>query len=304
MRNHIYNHDKVVIGSTFEAILYSLLNDCLLITNISLEESISYFDFLTPSECQCLGVEESLSLADKDFGYFKLPIARKLLFNLSLRGLLYPCDKVFSLRVEDSILSIQTKDSRLSKIHFEELYIFDEENIVGIPAPKQEKPKLYKVLDWMDVRSGLSHEHEYYSSEDEFVKEIFFYPSDRIDGLNLMRKDVCAISYLKKKQLDKFEYSDTYARFKIQKIMKSLGIRGARNGRSTENPKVYKYMALKMEAAERQLYKCERDIYEDFDNVKFINITIKEIINEKEKDSTEKPLLSRDSPGGRPKIRF
>lgn len=304
MKNHVYNCDKVVIGITFEAILYSLLHNCFLIPNMKIEEAISYFDFLSPATCEALGVDESFSLPDKEFGYFKLEVARRLIFNLSLRGLIYPTAKVHSLRVEDNRINVRTKDSKLSKIDFKELLIFDERNLEGLTAPTSTSPKLFKVLDWMDVRSGLSHEHDYYKSDDDFINEIFFYPSDRIDGFNPERKDVCAISYLTFDQLNQFEFSDTYARFKIQKIMKSLGIRGARNGRSVENPKIYKHYALKVEASDREMFKCERDIYEDYDNVKFMHLTVDEIIDEEGIEGAEKPLCSRDRPGGRPKIRF
>ena len=51
-------------------------------------------------------------------------------------------------------------------------------------------------------------------SLNDFVKEIYFYPSLRFDG-SVDRKDAVAISYLKKYQLQTFENSDTYVKFKV-----------------------------------------------------------------------------------------
>ena len=52
-----------------------------------------------------------------------------------------------------------------------------------------------------------------------FVNCIHFYPSNRIDGTH-NKKDLAAISYLTKDQLDDFNYSDTYARFVVEDLMK------------------------------------------------------------------------------------
>jgi hypothetical protein len=83
------------------------------------------------------------------------------------------------------------------------------------------------------------------------------------------KKDAVAISFLDKKQLNKFEYSDTYARFKVLDMMKKAGIRGARNGRDSRNPEKYKYYALKAETAHREIQKVKMDLYNDTESIIF-----------------------------------
>ena len=44
-------------------------------------------------------------------------------------------------------------------------------------------------------------------------------------------------------------------KFKITQMMKDAGIRGARNGRDTYNPKIYRYYSPKIEAVEREVIR-------------------------------------------------
>jgi len=112
----------------------------------------------------------------------------------------------------------------------------------------------------------MEHTFEHFHTGDEFVKDIYFYPTERLFGLHPNKKDLVAISYLTKKQLQIFEYSDTYARFKTTKIMKENGITGRKNG--FLNGKQIHY-ALKLEVNYREVRKLQMDLYEDTDNIKF-----------------------------------
>ena len=68
---------------------------------------------------------------------------------------------------------------------------------------------MFKVIDWVNIRSGMVHEHDTLEdTESSFVNKIYFYPSERIDG-NHDKKDLVAVSYMNKKQIDSIEYSDT-----------------------------------------------------------------------------------------------
>ena len=101
------------------------------------------------------------------------------------------------------------------KIKFNKLRIFDAENIEGLGTPKKEITN-FKVVDWVDVKSGMIHDYDFFETDSNFVKEIYFYPSKRFDGAG-SRKDLVSVSYLSKYQLANFENSDTYVKFKILK---------------------------------------------------------------------------------------
>jgi len=81
-----------------------------------------------------------------------------------------------------------------------------------------------EVRDYFAVKRGTIHNFEELPSAGDLVNRVIFYLSPRIDG-NKDRKDVVTISYLKEENLYDFDYSDTIARFKLEKIMNTtLGL--------------------------------------------------------------------------------
>ena len=73
------------------------------------------------------------------------------------------------------------------------------------------------------------------------MNEIWFYPSDRIDGATQV-KDACVGSYLNEREISDFNYSETMARFKMVHEMESKGMKGKFNGYGANGkPKHYKF---------------------------------------------------------------
>ena len=190
---------------------------------------------------------------------------------LSMAGRIPFSDKAHSIRIDDDEKTIYVAGSGASKmkIQYNTLRIFDDTSTSGVEAPTLSDiedqqsdnflpPKKFKILDWFNVRSGCRHEYDYLCSGDDFVKEIYFYPSERVDG-NHNLKDLVAVSYLTETQLHDSEYSDTYVRFKVLDMMKKSGIRGTRNGRDQKNPERYKYYALRIESAIRDVYPLRKN---------------------------------------------
>jgi len=285
MNKHEYEFDEVVIGSGLNALIYSYLSLAPLIFNE--ENKPLFFEFFPPdADLEKLHVEPQqyeLKSADsvKLVGPPKLGIWERMAFILSLSGQIPIADKVAEIRVEDNnILKITTKRFRLVKIKFNKLRIFDNENISGIGPSKKETTD-FKVVDWVDVKSGMIHPYDYFETNYNFIKEIYFYPSARFDGAG-KRKDIAAVSYLNKSQLATFENSDTYAKFRILRIMKNAGIRGARNGRDHLNPEKYKYYAAKVEPRRRQVKKIKPDFYENTENILFDYRSAEEIYRDLE----------------------
>ena len=64
---------------------------------------------------------------------------------------------------------------------------------------------------------------------------------------------MCEISYLDKEQLDKVEYSDIYARFKVLDLMKKSGIQGRKNGLNPKTGKIRR-LSIKIESTGRDVY--------------------------------------------------
>ena len=195
-------------------------------------------------------------------------------------------DKAASISIKDNLLKISTHASRLGKFEFNKLIVFEDKGVYGLPSLQRQEIGKSRVIDWFDVRSGMEHDHNLFESEDDFVKKVYFYPSDRFGNQKSgrVRKDLVAISYLDKDEIDAFDYSDTMARFKILQMMKDTGIRGARNGRDTYNPEIYRYYSPKIEATQREIFPNIKNFYEEDERFEFRYDTPQEIAEQFECD--------------------
>ena len=163
------------------------------------------------------------------------------------------------------------------KVKYSELFVFDDYNLYGLSVPTTGHDK-YVVYDWFVVKSGMKHEYDLIYDKADFVNELIFYPSERIDGEHNL-KDVVGVSYLSKEQLDDFEYSDINARFKTLYMMKQAGIKGARNGRDMKDKTKYKYYSVKLETVSRDIVG-PKNLYESCDNISFIYSSLHDIIKQ------------------------
>jgi len=253
LNDHLYEVDELVIGSSLEAVSYSFLNHRTLI--MSGFHRLNFFDFFSRgNDLTKYGIdteEYELKTPDgsKKFGPSKLEIWEQLVFSLSISGLLPVHDLASSIRIEDeNILKVFTKNSRMIKFKFKKLRIFNHENVYGLEMISEGEE--YKVIDWVNVRSGTKHEYDYIETNDDFVKEIYFYSSQRLGaGDNDKRKDLVSVSYLNKDQLEDFNYSDTYV------------IKGARNGKRHDDSSKYAYHSIKLEPNKREIIKLTKLVH-------------------------------------------
>ena len=128
----------------------------------------------------------------------------------------------------------------------------------------------------------MRHDHDYLQTDSEFVRHVYFYPSDRIDG-NHDKKDLASFSYISEENLKLFDYSPTIVKFKVLKTMKEAGIRGTRNGKNplypTSSMEPYKYRAVDIEPDRREVKIVSNSIYKDTEKLKFMNlVSEKEIL--------------------------
>lgn len=281
---HTYEYDTIVIGGGLNAKVYAYYTKCPCICGNNVAPF--RFDMLQKELVQKLPGQNKNSLQNWEV----------LNFILGMSGQLPMGDKVTSLNIRDNIIKATTKDSRLAKFEFNKLVIFDDKDVYGLPLIKEKKVGKSRVLDWFNVRSGMEHDHDLFETQDNFVREVIFYSSDRFgaqkSGRN--RKDLVSVSYLEEDQVNDFEYSDTMARFKILKMMKDAGIRGARNGRDVNNPEVYRYYSPKIEATQREIIPDVTNYYEEDPRFEFRYDTPEEIASEfsKEPDSYASKLLN------------
>lgn len=229
MDKHVYECDKLVVGGSLASLVYAY-NESLPI--VWTEAKLPYFFDVTND------------------GTSKLEIWRRLAFLLSLSGLAPFGDKADRYREEDGVLKVFGKDPYFISIKAKEIKYFDK-------SFEEKENTVFEVIDWVNVHSGMSHSHDTLKSNDEFVRNVHFYKSDRIDG-NHEYKDLVALSYLTRKQLLDEDYSETYVRLKLLNMMKKAGIKGAGNG-SYKGTK--RFLSVRLEIDRREIRV--RDVYRD-----------------------------------------
>ena len=282
LENHIYHYDNLVIGSELNAVIFAYLKGYPLVTNRDVFPfRFDYFDCDVDLGKLCLGLEE-IQLQEKTFGPSKLDAYKHLSFVLNLAGLSPLGRRLYSCRLkEDNLLKITTKNSRMIQIKFDQLYIFNDESVLGLPEPIEPLNKdMFKVFDWIDATCCTTHLHQYFETDDDFVREVYFYPTERLDGYRPDRKDLVAVSYLSKEQLNDYEHSDTYVKFKVLSMMKEAGIKGARNGRDMLDKTKYKHYALKIQPQKREVSSLQRNLYDDIENIEFMYQSAEDILQE------------------------
>jgi hypothetical protein len=266
---HEYFYKTIVIGGGLNALLYSYFRafPCIFV-----DPDLPFqFDVLEADlDFSFLGIEASS----------KEIIWQRILSALSLGGQLPMSDKTESISIQDNKLKAITSNSRLGRFEFDKLVIFDDASIRGLPSIRRQEIGKSRIFDWFHVRSGMEHDHDSLDTEDDFIQKVIFYPSDRFGNQTSgrVRKDLVAISSLDENQVSDFDYSDTMAKFKITQMMKDAGIKGARNGRDSYNPDIYRYYSPKIEAAERQIIPDVKNFYKKDKRFEFRHETPEEII--------------------------
>lgn len=282
-KQHSYRYEKVVIGASLESLSFAFMNNLPVIFT-ELQKPFQ-FDFFDPSldlsifnfkniSTQMSSGEETIEVGSK-----KVSLYEHLLFVLSLAGQVPFSDKakILEFDQEDCSLTVVTNGGLTIKVCADEFLVFDENDLSGIEPPSKEVEQRFKVLDWINVRSGTKHNFDFLKTRESFVNELFFFPSLRIDG-NHDKKDVVSVSYLSADQVGDLDYSDSYVRLKVLSLMKGAGIKGRRNGRDVNNPERIIHRAIKIETAEREIVPLLRDEYENYKNLKFMNLDFREVL--------------------------
>jgi len=252
LSKHLYVKDKIVIGGSLTALLYAYSNSLPVIFTEPREPFIfdkfnSNFDF------SFLGLEKGIE-------YRKDLIWQRILFLLSLDGKVPLSDKTNFIRIQDNILKVITEYNRVIKIKFNKLYIFDDNNLRGLPRIINTINKKNIVYDWLNIRKGGNIKLDYIYNNSDFINEVFFFYSERTG--NNVYKDAVVVSYLEDKEINNFDFSDTIVRMNIEKLLISEGF-------SKIN---------KIEAAEREIIQRKIRIYDNDERFEFRYDTSEEII--------------------------
>lgn len=205
------------------------------------------FDYFDPKcSFEKVGIpneKRTVSTTDNTFqvGVAKEILWERLFFILSLRGLLPLGNLCDTIRYDGEKVTCTNEYSKIHEFGFNKCYYFGDPNTSGIAIEHNLEESRYICYDYIAFHKGGKHEIDYISTDDDFVGEIWFYSSDRIDG-NTGVKDACIVSILTESQLLDPGYSETMARFKMEKVLYDNGMKGPLNGyTSTGRPRHYRF---------------------------------------------------------------
>ena len=253
----ILEYEDIVVGSDLKAALFAFNNNLPIF--FSEARRPFRFDFLkSNANLGCVKLTRpapaKLTTIDdiKVVGLQKELLWERLLFLLNLDGKVPLANLCASMRFDGERLACSNEYSKIATLNFSNCFYFGDNNISGLVKEKELANPTYTCYDWIAFNRGGKHEIDYIWVGDDFVKEIWFYSSDRMCG-NSPVKDACAVSTLTQDQLAEFDYSETMARFKMISEMEKRGMRGRQNGYSTNgNPKHYKFRTTPIRRTKRR----------------------------------------------------
>lgn len=201
-------YNNLNIGRTLTCLLHSFKTEtaCILTQPtppFKFDEHISEYDF------SFLGISPSNPQQAWD----------RLCFLLSMSGLMLFPNNISNARMNENIVEVITNNNQKIRIECENINVFDND-----------ETGWYYVYDYFDWRSGSLHTQEFIDdSDDNFIKKIIFYSSER-ERVNNNVKDIVGVSYLRDDELEELEVSPVYSRLKILRMMKESGIKGRITG--------------------------------------------------------------------------
>jgi len=218
------------VGGSLSALMYAYINDYSV---FFAEPEIPFrFDYLkNHTSLNFPLTSKSLTTFGEEMqvGLPKQHLWDRLFFLLSLGGKIPLSNMCNKMRYDGNSLVCSNEYSKIFEVVFDRCHYFGENNAEGLVSKNTLDEDIYLCYDYIAFNSGGKHEIDFIHTDDDFVSEIWFYSSDRIDG-NTPVRDVCTVSRLTESQLLDFDYSETMVRFKVLKIMKDNGMRGKLSG--------------------------------------------------------------------------
>ena len=174
-----------------------------------------------------------------------------LKFLCGMRGLIINANSLEYVKVSEDLISFNNVEIEFSKCHlFPDSVIKNELEIISI-----EDENLYKILDFMRLKFCDAS-----NLVPVFPKEVFI---STIEATS--KKELYALSYLTKEQLTDFEFSDTMARFIVEReLQQRTDLHRpliVKNGTARRKPK--------LEVMDRVVLQMQELVYKSTKKVKF-----------------------------------
>lgn len=201
-------YDELIWGDAYEAICYAYHKGLPIIHDY--HQRCHFFDF----------VED-----ERGVKYNKQKLLSNLRFHMSMAGLLPFGEKKFWSRrnakdYHSDITMLSLESVFKAEIKVKKLIEYGR---VDIPIKKC-------VIDWVDLQRVGPVKIDTLFTEDDWMKEVYFYPKPHVDGTRPYVRDIAVVSYINEGEVDSFENSFVPMRHKLLEIFEEVGIRGRKNG--------------------------------------------------------------------------
>ena len=217
LRQVRYEFEECLVGQTVSCLMYAYIHN-LPVIGIEKYKPLrySYIDsevdlspLLIENEANILKTIESRP--DVRFGMEEIKLWHILKIHLSYAGLL-PCFGMYDFIdiQSDKLIVLPVKNKNI-EVHCENFVFYDSLN-----------NPLYEVNDYMNINRNSNIPIDYHDNMDidwPYFKEMHFYPTERLPGNHINRKDVCAKSILCTEKLNSFEYSELSSRLKVEHFL-------------------------------------------------------------------------------------
>tara|TARA_Y100000593_G_C4292020_1_gene328732 strand:- start:484 stop:1377 length:894 start_codon:yes stop_codon:yes gene_type:complete len=278
MKKHTYEYDEVVIGASLSAILYAYIRQCpIIFKDYTPPHFYEYLEPDFPLEAVFLSNQLSSLKSPSGFvkvGFQKCRLHERILFILSLAGLVPFSNKIQTIRVEkENLIKLVTEGARLIKIKYKKLRVFNPKIIKGLENFKTQERKSL-VHDIFTVKCE-QHDYDFVEATGDFLKKAFFRDSTHRKDV----KNIVTLSFLTKKQLNEFDYSIVPAKYKLKKILEENNFKK----RNYQNK-------ILLEHKERNVYNLSEATFTESEDIVHDKRAAKEIC-QKEAHTMHSPLL-------------
>ena len=273
-------YDEIVVGSSLRALLFSALNDFPVFFTVP-EKPHRFEHFDTSVDLSSWGLHNKPQLwetpdGEKQTGQNKIALWEHVFFVLGLKGLTPFSSMCNSLRLDNNSLTGYSEYAKLRTIEFGVCHYFDEHGTYNL-LPAENKPKTYRVYDRFAFIRGGKHKYDFIERDDHLCKEIWFYPSPRLDGETLI-KDACVLSILSDDQIDDFDFSETLVRLTAIQKMKEIGLRGPKNGHQADGSQ--RYRSFKAQALDRSKFLVSSPVWLEKNTIKVPKISEEDLVKD------------------------
>ena len=276
MKGLIHKHKRIIRRATLESLLYALYTKTpvfyvvpkvpTVFDSLTIGQDYRFISMFPELHELETNKETILTRPQKEM------LWGRLVFVLSIRGLL-PATNLQSIRIEDGLVKLSTQNSRLIKLEADEILVFDDQGVEGLPDPIVVNDR-YIVKDFVEFNKlkFMDKSYDLIYTDYDYVNQIWFLPPSNEKRL----KDGCLVSYCHSLRDVQDGLTDYNIKFILKEQFEKYNMKGCENGFHKSGTQKYRPVAYSF--VSRIVEKEKPNVFRDTNNIKFMSLTADEII--------------------------